>query len=105
MEAYTLVLAACFVIGLATGGVTPVWTNLIARGFGAKSVGRAMGLMNPLHIPITAPSAPLAGYISDTTGSYLLVFLIYIGLMGVAALALALVRQPLPKGGPGSKTQ
>ena len=33
-------------------------------------VGRALGVMNPLHIPITATSAPLAGYISDTTGSY-----------------------------------
>ncbi len=98
MESYAFVLGACLVIGLATGGVTPVWTNLIARGFGAKSVGRAMGLMNPLHIPITAPSAPLAGYISDTTGSYLLVFLIYIGLMVVAAAALTFVRRPVPKG-------
>lgn len=25
------------------------------------SVGRALGVMNPLHIPITATSAPLAG--------------------------------------------
>lgn len=93
---YHLVLAACFVIGSATGGVSPVWTNLIARGFGAKSVGRAMGVMNPLHIPITAPSAPLAGYISDTTGSYTLVFLIFIGMMLLAGACLAIVGKPVP---------
>lgn len=98
VTSYELILGACFVIGLATGGVSPVWTNLVSRGFGARSVGRAMGIMNPLHIPITAPSAPLAGYISDTTGSYTLVFLIYIGMMCVAATALAFVKQPVPKG-------
>lgn len=97
VQGYTFVLAACFVIGIATGGVSPVWTNLISRGFGARSFGRAMGIMNPLHIPITAPSAPLAGYISDTTGSYTLVFMIYIGLLCVAGLALAFVRQPRRK--------
>ncbi|MDX1516515.1 MAG: MFS transporter [Woeseiaceae bacterium] len=93
---YTLVVAACFVIGLGTGGVSPIWTNMISRGFGARSFGRAMGVMNPLHIPITAPSAPIAGYISDTTGSYDLVFVIYIGLMAVAGTTLLLLRQPKP---------
>ena len=93
---YSPVLAASFVIGLATGGVSPTWTNLIARGFGARSVGRAMGVMNPLHIPITAPSAPMAGYISDTTGSYTLVFIIFVGMMAVAGICLALVGRPMP---------
>jgi cyanate permease len=55
-----------------------------------------MGVMNPLHIPITAPSAPLAGYISDTTGSYTLVFLIFIGMMVVAGICLAIVGKPVP---------
>ena len=58
------------------------WSHLdqhAARTFGAGSVGRALGVMNPLHIPITATSAPLAGYISDTTGSYDGVFWLYGG--------------------------
>jgi sugar phosphate permease len=96
-DTYVLVFAAASVIGCATGGVAPTWVNLIARGFGARSVGRAMGVMNPLHIPITAPSAPLAGYISDTTGSYTLVFLIFIGMMVVAGVCLAVVGKPVPR--------
>lgn len=94
---YPTVLLVCVVVGLAIGGVTPIWTNLISRAFGAKSFGRAMGIMNPLHIPITAPSAPLAGFISDKTGSYTLVFAIYIGLMLIAALALSVLRRPVPR--------
>jgi cyanate permease len=82
--------------------VSPVWTNLISRSFGARSFGRAMGIMNPLHIPITAPSAPLAGYISDTTGSYTLVFVVYIALLCTAAIALAFVRQPIHKNKPAN---
>ncbi len=90
-----LVLASA-VIGLGFGGVTPLWTNMPARTFGARSIGRALGLMNPLHIPITATSAPLAGWISDTRGSYDLVFVIYLGLCAFAVLGLFLLRMPRP---------
>jgi len=93
-EGYIMLLVACAVVGLAVGGTSPIWSNMAARGFGARSLGRAMGLQNPLHIPLTAPSAPLAGYISDTTGSYDLVFLIYIGLLAIAATAVYFLSQP-----------
>lgn len=95
-KSYPGLVAAAFVVGLGFGGVVPIWTNMPARTFGARSIGRALGLMNPLHIPITASSAPLAGWISDTRGSYDLVFLIYIGLCLVAATGLALLRMPRP---------
>ncbi len=101
-SAFAGALGACVIIGLAMGGVSPIWTNMISRGFGARSFGRTMGIMNPLHIPITAPSAPIAGRISDVTGSYDLVFAIYIGLMVVAGTALYFLRRPqvreLPRG-------
>ena len=53
--------------------------------------GRALGVMNPLHIPIIATSAPLAGYISDTTGSYNGVFWMYGGCCAVAAIGLTIM--------------
>lgn len=94
VDSYQGLLVAAVFAGLAIGGVTPIWTTMIARAFGARSFGRAMGIQNPLHIPITAPSAPLAGHISDTTGSYDLVFVIYLGLMAVAAIALYVLKNP-----------
>ena len=78
-------------IGLGYGGVVPIWTNMPARTFGAGSVGRALGVMNRLHIPITATSAPLAGYISDTTGSYDGVFWLHGGCCALAAIGLTIM--------------
>lgn len=95
LQSYPGLVIASLIIGLGLGGVTPVWTNMPARTFGARSMGRALGIMNPLHIPITATSAPLAGYISDTTGSYELVFLIYLGLCGLAATGLVMLKMPI----------
>lgn len=91
VQNYTGLIAGAFVMGLGYGGVVPIWTNMPARVFGAGSVGRALGVMNPLHIPITATSAPLAGYISDTTGSYSGVFLMYAGCCIVAAVGLTMM--------------
>ena len=44
-------------MGLGYGGVVTIWTNMPARTFDAGSVGRALGVMNPLHIPITQRTA------------------------------------------------
>ena len=91
VQDYSGLVAGAFVMGLGYGGVVPIWTNMPARAFGANSVGRALGVMNPLHIPITATSAPLAGYISDTTGSYDGVFWMYGGCCAVAAVGLTIM--------------
>ena len=94
VPSYPGLITASLFVGLGFGGVTPLWINLPARSFGAGSVGRALGLMNPLHIPLTAPSAPLAGYISDTTGSYELVWLVYAGFCLLSGLGLFFMQQP-----------
>ncbi len=87
------VLGAALLLGLGMGGVTPVWTAMIAGTFGANSFGRAIGVQNPMHIPITAPSAPIAGHISDTTGSYELVFVMYFCFAIIAGIALLTLRK------------
>jgi MFS family permease len=92
---FKTLLVAVFVLGLGIGGATPVWMSLIATGFGARSFGRALGLQNPMHIPITAPIAPIAGHISDVTGSYQLVFAGFLGLTLLAAIALQQLKLPV----------
>jgi MFS family permease len=93
---YPGLLLASVILGFGFGGVTPLWSNMPARTFGARSIGRALGVQNPLHIPITASAAPLAGWISDTQGSYDGVFIIYTGLCAVAAFGLYRLRIPRP---------
>ena len=99
VQNYSGLVAGAFVMGLGYGGVVPLWTNMPARAFGAGSVGRALGVMNPLHIPITATSAPLAGYISDTTGSYDGVFWMYGTCCAVAAIGLTIMGSVLKSTG------
>lgn len=94
---YNSVMMAVLVLGCGIGGVTPVWISMIANGFGARSFGRALGVQNPMHIPITAPIAPIAGYISDVTGSYQLVFAGFLGLIALASLALSQLRLPVAR--------
>ena len=94
---WPLVLTSVVFIGLAAGGNLPIWTNLIARSFGARSFGRAMGIMNPLQIPITFPAAPLAGHISDTTGSYAPVFVAFIFAVAIVGVCFVLLRKPVPR--------
>ncbi len=91
---YLAILCAAAAMGTGMGGNTPVWTSIIARDFGPKSFGRALGVQSPMHIPITAPSAPLAAYFATQTGSYDVVFLAYLGMCGIAMLALLLMRAP-----------
>ncbi|MFK7955291.1 MAG: MFS transporter [Lysobacterales bacterium] len=88
---YAGLMVACLFLGAAAGAVTPVWTTMISQSFGPRSFGRSLGIQSPMHIPITAPTAPLAGHISDVTGSYELVFLLYLGLVGLAAISVAIM--------------
>ena len=94
---FVAVTAAAVVFGLGVGGVTPVWTSMISDRFGAQSFGRALGIQQPMHIPVTASAALSAGYIADTTGSYDLVFIVYTGLLLVAALTLVALRCSGPR--------
>lgn len=88
--------ASCFIIGCGISGVSPMWTSMIARTFGAKSFGRAMGLMNPAHIPLTGASAPMAAAVSTSTGSYNTVFMIYIVVLVLAGIVLCTMKPPVP---------
>ena len=81
---YTLVLLAAGLLGLATGGMLPVWGAIMAKVFGLVSYGRAMGLMGPLITLLVMPSFAIVGRLYDATGSYRLCLLLYAGIIGLS---------------------
>jgi len=91
---YWLVVLACMSIGLAAGGMLPVWGMLTAEIFGLTSYGRAFGLMGPMIIIFVMVGFPLTGRLYDITGSFALCLWIYAGLMVVAAALLMPLRLP-----------
>jgi MFS family permease len=86
----TLVVAA-LMLGLATGGMLPLWGLIVAEQFGPGSFGRALGLTNLMMVPLTAAASPVAGWTFDRTGSYDGVILGSIALLALAAGLVALL--------------
>ena len=85
---YALIVTACFLIGLAAGGMLPIWGGLIASIFGLQSYGRAFGLMGPVITLFVMMGFPLVGRLYDVTGSFSFGLWISAGLMGLAAILL-----------------
>ena len=82
-----LVVAACL-LGLASGGMLPVWGGMVAAAFGTANFGRAMGLMSPLIALLVMPGFLIAGWSDDTTGSFVLALRIFMAEIAVASVLL-----------------
>lgn len=89
---YSLVILACVLLGLAAGGMLPIWGALIAEIFGLQSYGRAFGLMGPLITVFVMLGFPLVGRLFDVTGDFNLGLWISSALMTVAAVLLVPLR-------------
>jgi MFS family permease len=91
-----LLLAIGVSMGLSSGGRLPVWGAMVAAAFGARSFGRAMGLMGPVMLPLAFAGPPLGGWIHDRTGSYDLALQAGLGVLVVAGLLAWGLRLPRP---------
>lgn len=91
---YPALLATMLLLGIATGGLLPVWNALVPRLFGVANFGRTMGLMGPVISLTTMSVYPLVGSVRDATGSYAAVFQ---GDLVALAVAVAIVI-PLQEG-------
>ncbi len=91
---YPLMLLAAVLMGLAAGGMLPVWGAMLARVFGLASYGRAMGLMGPLITVLVMPGFAVTGKLYDATGSYQLCLLVFSGITVLAAALLLPLRIP-----------
>ena len=94
---FSLLLIASAALGLAAGGMLPVWGALMAVLFGASNYGRAMGLMNPVMMPLVVLGPPFAGWSHDTTGDYTLAFSVFAALLAASLVMLARVRLSDPE--------
>lgn len=66
----TFVAIACIPLGLATGGILPVWSAMLSQWFGADNYGRVMGVMSPVLVVFLMLGPLLAGMVFDSTGSF-----------------------------------
>lgn len=85
-------------MGLAAGGILPVWGALMAKIFGIANFGQAMGLQGPVITAGALAGLALAGRVHVQTGSYVLAFQIFVGVLVAAAAVLFLLRMPEGEG-------
>jgi MFS family permease len=85
---------AAVLMGLAAGGMLPVWGALVAAIFGVASFGRAMGLITPVIGVLVMPGYMIAGASRDATGSYTPALQGFVGAIVCAALLLVALRVP-----------
>lgn len=93
-DSHLMLFVAGVLLGLAAGGMLPVWGALMAVLFGTVSYGRVMGLMNPIMMPIILLGAPFAGWSYDLHGNYAQAFWVFVGLCLLTLVAVAQIRLP-----------
>ena len=89
---WVLVIALTF-LGVAVGGVFPVWTMLVAWLFGTRSYGTVIGMTSIGTQIFAILGARFIGVVYDSFGSYTPAFAIFVGAM---VLAIVLVRLTKP---------
>lgn len=86
--AFPVMLVAAVLLGLATGGMLPVWGAMIAVIFGMKSYGRVMGAMMPVIALSVMPGPILGAKLFDIYGDYVNSFYLFIVVLGLSFVAL-----------------
>lgn len=89
---YAIMVLAAIAMGLAAGGMLPVWGAMLASVFGLLSYGRVMGLMGPLITLCVMPGFAVVGKLYDLSGSYALCLLVYAGVTVLAGALLVPLR-------------
>lgn len=93
---YWRLFLVCSIVGMAIGGVYPVWTTLVAQHFGHKQFAKAIGAMNLITVPMIIISIQIAGRTHDDTGDYNLAFQIFI-VQAILAAAFIWLTGPITR--------
>jgi MFS family permease len=82
--------------GLGSGAPTPLRLALVGRYFGRKAFASIQGSAMMFSAPVGLLAPVFSGWIYDTTGSYTNAFILYVGLVILAAFLMCLVQPPRP---------
>lgn len=88
-----LMLYAIF-FGLGIGGNVPPQSMLVSGSFGLASYGAIYGMMGLISSPMSSMGPLFAGYVFDTTQTYLWVFVVFLVLYVIAIPSILAARQP-----------
>ncbi|MFC2072365.1 MFS transporter [Chloroflexota bacterium] len=82
--------------GISHGVIFPIRTIVTARYFGRKAFGSIRGVSMLFMMPIGMAAPVYAGWVYDTTGSYMTVFRLITALLAFAIVLMFLAQPPKP---------
>jgi len=80
--------------GLGNGAITPMYLLILGRYFGRKAYGSIHGSTTLLRAPVQIAAPVYAGWVYDTTGSYMNAFMVLTAIAALSAIIIFLLRQP-----------
>jgi len=94
---FSVLMVAVALLGVAVGGIMPVWTTLMAWLFGSRSYGTVMGFMSIIMQPFAIVTLRFVGEMHDRSGSYVSAFSVFVGLalFTIALIWLLKPEQPI----------
>jgi MFS family permease len=101
---FAVLLCTVALLGVAVGGVFPVWTTLISWLFGPRSFGTVMGVMMIITNPLAIIALRVIGVVHDRYDSYVPAFGGFIVIVVIAVALIASLKPPSDDGDePGIK--
>ena len=78
--------------GLASGASTPLFILTLGRYFGRYAFGSIFGSSMAMWAPVGLCAPVFSGWVFDTTGSYIVAFILFTVFAAIAALLMCLVK-------------
>jgi predicted MFS family arabinose efflux permease len=94
---HLVMFVSMIIFGVGIGVMMLMQSFLWADYFGRRHQGSIRGAVMPITLVFSAAGAPIAGYVRDFTGSYVVIWLVAAGLMALGAVVLALTPSPQPR--------
>jgi MFS family permease len=91
----TYVLVFCVLYGMGMGIQAVASGNLIPDYFGRTYFPKIMGYTSPITTFVSSLGPPLAGYIRDTSGSYIPAFRILLVLLVISLICIIFAKRPV----------
>ncbi len=82
--------------GIGHGAVLAIMNPVRARYFGRKAFGFITGISSMLVTPVGAAAPIYAGWVYDTTGSYITSFIVFVAMLVLAVVLMSLAVPPKP---------
>jgi MFS family permease len=90
---YPMLLVVSGLIGMGGGGLLPVSSAMVGQTFGARSFGKAMGMVVPFFSIGAAFGPVIAAQIRDLSASYALAFAPFLLTLPLAAILMVFLRR------------